>query len=186
MLRIRILLGVLLSEAAAGIAAELRQRFLQLLVGDAEGAQGGRIRGDPVLAHLATHGDDLGHAGDGQQSRAHHEIGHLAHAHRRDALGSRQCHQQDLPHDRVDRPHLGSGVGGKLALHEGQPLGDLLAIPEDVGAPGKLDVDDRKANAGNRAYARDTRQTVHLGFDQIGDALLDLLRRKALSFGHDA
>ena len=85
------LLRVLVGEAAARVAAELRQRLLELLVGDAEGAQCRRVGRDAVLAHLAAHRDDLGHAGNGQQPRAHHEIGNLAHAHRRDALGRRHA-----------------------------------------------------------------------------------------------
>ena len=84
-------LRVLVGEAAARVAAELRQRFLELLVGDAKGAQGGRVGRDAVLAHFPAHRNDLGHAGNGEQPRAHHEIGDLAHAHRRHALGRRHA-----------------------------------------------------------------------------------------------
>ena len=184
-LRIRIFLRVLVGEAAAGVAAELRERLLQLLVGDAERAQCRRVRRDAVLAHFAAHRDDLGHAGNGEQPRAHDEIGDLAHAHRRDAFRRRHRDEQDLPHDRVDRTHLRERVGRELALHERKTLGDLLAVAEDFGAPGELDVDDRQADARDRAHAGDAGQAVHLGLDRIGDELLDLLRGQALGLGHD-
>ena len=178
-------LRVLVGEAAAGIAAELRQRFLELLVGDAKGTQRRRIGRDAVLAHFAAHRDDLRHAGNGEQARAHHEVGDLAHAHGRDAFRRRHRDEQDLAHDGIDRAHLRSRVGRELALHEREPLGDLLAVAEDFRAPGKLDIDDRKPDARDRAHAGDAGQPVHLGFDRIGDELLDLLRRQALGFGHD-
>ena len=73
-------LRVLVGEAAAGVAAELRERLLQLLVGDAEGAQRGRVGRHAVLAHFAAHRDDLRHARNGQQARPHDEVGDLAHA----------------------------------------------------------------------------------------------------------
>ena len=93
--------------------------------------------------------------------------------------------EQDLAHDGIDRAHLRSRVGGQLALHQREPLGDLLAVAEDVRPPGELDIDDREPNARDRAHAGDAGQPVHLGLDRKGDELLDLLRRQALGFGHD-
>ena len=84
-------LRVLVGEAAARIAAELRERLLELLVGDAKCAQCGRVGRDAVLAHFPAHRDDLGHAGNGEQPRAHDEIGDLAHAHRRHAVRRRHA-----------------------------------------------------------------------------------------------
>ena len=82
-------------------------------------------------------------------------------------------------------PICGSRVGGELALHEREPLGDLLAVAEDFRAPGELDIDNREPHARDRAHAADAGQTVHLGLNRIGDELLDLLGRQALGFGHD-
>ncbi len=42
----------------------------------------------------------------------------------------------------------------QLLAHELQALGHLLARAVDVGRPVELDVDDRQADAGDRAHAR--------------------------------
>ena len=69
-------------EAAAGVGAELLQGVLDRLEADVEAGHAARIGDDAVLAHLAADGDDLGDAGDGQQLRAHGEVGELAQRHR--------------------------------------------------------------------------------------------------------
>ena len=81
-------------------------------------------------------------------------------------FGRRHRDEQDLPHDRVDRAHLRGDVGRQLALHERQPLGDLLAVAEDLRVPVELDIDDRQSDAGHRAHAGDARQPVHLRLDR--------------------
>ncbi len=96
---------MLVGEAAAGVDAELGERLLDLFVGDAERAQRRRMRRDAVLADLAADRDHLGDARNGQQPRPDDEVGGLAQLHRRGALAGHRD-QQDLAHDRADRPHL--------------------------------------------------------------------------------
>ena len=178
------LAAVLVGKAAAGVGAEALQRAFHLLERDAEGAHRRRIRRNPELPDLAADRDDLGDAGDGQQARPDDEIGNLAHLHRACRLRRHGKHE-DLPHDGVDRPHLRRDVGGKLLLDEPKPLGDLLTIAEDVGAPVELDIDDRQADARDRAHARDAGQPVHLCLDRKRDELLDFGRREPFGLGHD-
>jgi hypothetical protein len=109
---------------------------------------------------------------------------------------SRTCHradlgrigrngdQQDLAHDRGDRPELRHDARRQLLAHQVQALGDLLPIAVDVGAPFELDIDDRQADAGHRAHARHAGHAVHARFDREGDQLLDFLRRHAAGLGH--
>ena len=105
--------------------------------------------------------------------------------HRRDAVVAGDRNEQDLPHDRADRPHLRDGVGGQLIAHQRKPLGDLLAVAVDVGAPVELDIDDGEPDAGNRTHAAHAGQAIHLGFDREGDELLDLRGGEAFGLGHD-
>ena len=170
---------MLVGEPAAGVDAELGQRLFDLLIGDAEAAQRRRIRRDAILANLAADRDDLGDARDGEQPRTNGEVGGLADFHRgRLVAGHRDQH--DLPHDRADRPHLRHRVRRQLLADQGKPLGDLLPVAIDVGAPVELDIDDREPDAGNRTHARDPGNAVHLGFDRKADELLDFRRRQAL------
>ena len=179
------LAAVLVGEAPARVRSELGKRLLDLFEGDAECTHGGRIRRNPVLPNLAADRDDLGNAGNAQDSRADREIRQLPQFHRRDTFRTRHGDQHDLAHDRVYRPHLRNDIGGKLRLDEGKTLRDLLAIAVDLGIPVELHIDDRQADAGCRADAAHTRQAVHLGLERIGHKLLDLLRRKAFGFRHD-
>ena len=67
-----------------------------------------------------------------------------------------------------------------------KPLGDLLPVEVDVGAPVELDVDDRQADARHRAHAHDARHAVHRRLERERDELLDLLGGQALGLGHRA
>ena len=49
-------------------------------------------------------------------------------------------------------PICGRDVRRQLVPHQGEALGDLLAVAVDVGAPVELDVDDGQADAGDRAH----------------------------------
>ena len=82
-------------------------------------------------------------------------------------------------------PICGLAFGGSWSRINGKPLGDLLAVAVDVGAPVELDIDDREPDAGDRAHAGDAGQAVHLRLDREGDELLDFLRREAFRLGHD-
>ena len=175
---------VLVGEAAAGVDAELGQRLFDLLIGDAEAAQRRRIRRNAILADFAADRDDLGDARDREQTRAHGEVGGLADFHRGRLVAAHRD-QQDLAHDRVDRPHLGHHVRRQLGPDQGKPFGDLLPVAIDVGAPVELDIDDRKPDAGNGAHPRHPGNAVHLGFDRKADELLDFRRRQPFRFGQD-
>lgn len=133
--------------AAARVAAELAERLLQLIHADAERTQGGGVGGDPELSYLPADGDDLRDARNGQQSGPQHEVGGLAHLHGRHAIRRRQGDQHDLAHDGIDRAHLGRDIGGQLIAHQGQTLGDLLAVAKDLRAPVEFDIDDRQSDA---------------------------------------
>ena len=128
--------------------------------------------------------DHLRDAGNAEQPRPDREVGDLAQLHRRGAVAGHRD-QQDLPHDRADRPHLRQDVGRQLIAHQGEPFGDQLAVAVDVGAPVELDIDDRQADAGDRAHARDARHAVHLRLDREADEQLDLGRREPFRLGHD-
>ena len=175
---------MLIGKSAAGIDAELVQGQFDLLVGDAEAAQRRRIGRDPVLPDLAAHRNHLRDAGDRQQPRPHHEIGGLADLHRRSPVAGHRD-QQHLAHDGVDRPQLRNGVGRQLGPDQIEAFGDLLPVTIDIGTPVEFDIDDRKADAGNRADPRHAGNAVHLGFDRKADELFDLGRRKPVRLGHD-
>ena len=142
------------------------------------------MRRHPELAHLAAHRDHLGDTRDGEEPRPDGEVGGLAQLHRCGPLAS-DGDEQDLAHDRADRAHLRQRIGRQLIADEGKPLGDLLAIAIDVGAPVELDIDHREPDARDRAHPRYAGHAVHLCFDREGDELLDLDRREALRLGHD-
>ena len=63
-------------------------------------------------------------------------------------------------------PIMRRDVGRQLVAHQGQALGDQLAVAIDVGAPVELDIDDRQSDARDRAHARDARHAVHLRLDR--------------------
>src|SRR5207245_984865 len=68
----------------------------------------------------------------------------------------------------------------KLVAHEREALGNQLTVAEDVGAPIEFNVDNRQADARDRAHARHPGHPVHDAFDRKGDELLDLLGRQSL------
>ena len=144
----------------------------------------GGVRRDAVLADLAADRDHLGDAGNGQQPRPHHEVGDLAHLHRARRVSLVTAISMISPMIEVIGPICGRDAGGKLLAHQREPLGDQLAVAVDVGAPVELDIDDRQADARDRAHARYAGHAVHLRLDREGDELLDLLRREALGLGH--
>ena len=129
-------------EAAAGVGSELLQGALDRLEAHVEAGHAARVGDDAVLAHLAADGNDLRNAGNGQQLRAHGEVGQLAQRHRVDA-GAGHGDEHDLAHHRRDRTHLRADIRRKLLAHQLQTLGDLLARAVDVDRPIELDVDDR-------------------------------------------
>ena len=172
-------------KTAAGVGAKVLECTFQFLALDAQTLQLRGLQLDAVLPHLTADRDHLGDAGNGEQARPHHPVGVLAHLHRADLVRiGRQRNQQDLAHDRGDRPELRHDALGKLFAHQVQPFGDLLAVAVDVRAPLELDIDDGQADAGDRAYAGDARHAVHARLDGEGDELLDLLRRHAAGLGH--
>ena len=180
----QVLARVPVGEAAAGVGAELRQRLLEPVVGDAERAHGGRLGRDPELAHLSAHRNHLRHAGDREQPWPDREVGEVAQLHRRDRATLDRGHD-DLAHDRGDRPQQRVDVRRQLAAHHRQPLRDLLAVAVDVGVPVELDVDHRQADARDRAHADHAGQAVHLRLDREADELFDLRRRQPFGLGHD-
>jgi hypothetical protein len=172
-------------KTAAGVGAKVLQGGFQLLALDAERLQLRRFDLDAVLPHLAADRDDLGDAGNRQQARTHHPVGIFADRHRTDLVGiGRQRDQQDLAHDRRDRPELRHDAGWQGLAHQIQAFGDLLAVAVDVRTPFELDVDDRQTDARHRAHARHARHAVHARLDREGDQLLDFLRGHAAGLGH--
>ena len=179
-----VLAAMLVDEAAAGVGAEARDRGLDLLGRDVEVLHRGRVRRDPVLAHLAADGDDLRDPGDAENLRADGEIGELAHLHGRHGV-RRDGHEQDLAHDRGHGPHVRTDPARQALAYDGELFGNELPTAIDVRRPVELDVDDGQAGAGNRAHAGDARHAVHGGLDRVGHDLLDLLGGKTLGLGHD-
>jgi hypothetical protein len=179
----QIFAALLIDETAARIDAEARDRRLELVVAHIEKMHRDRVRHDAVLTNLAADRDDLGNARNGQELRAQHEIGDLAHVHGRDRIA---CHrdQHDLAHDRGDGAHLRRNSARELLPHERQPFRDQLAIAEDICAPVEFDVDDRKTDTRHRPHPRHAGHSVHDALDRERDELFDLLRRQTSGFGH--
>ncbi len=102
---------ILVGEAATGIGAELGERLLDLFVRDTERAQRRWMRrrrgywrtSPPIGITWAT-------PGNGQEPRPDDEVGGLAQLHRCGPLAG-DGDEQDLAHDRADRPHLRQRVG---------------------------------------------------------------------------
>jgi hypothetical protein len=112
-----------------------------------------------------------------------YEVRVLASLHRRGLPGAeRQRDQHDLAHDGRDRAHGRRDVAGQLATQLGQPLGHLLAVAVDVGAPVELGVDDGQAHPRGGAHARDARHAIERRLDGEADKLLHLLGRHAAGF----
>ena len=75
------------------------QRIHDIVDGDAVRRQPHRVDEHLVLLALAARGDDLRHAGDGQQTSPDHDLGGRAHVQRRVAVRF-QVDEQDFAHDR--------------------------------------------------------------------------------------
>ena len=180
----QIFAALLIDEAAAGIDAEARHRSLELVVAHVQEVHRGRVRHDAVLADFAADRNDLGNARNRQKLRPQHEIGDLAHLHRRDRVRSVIAISMISPMIDVIGPICGVTPRGSCSLHERQPFRHQLSIAEDVGAPVELDIDDRKTDARYRPHARHARHSVHDALDRKRDELFDLLRREALGLGH--
>ena len=157
---------------------------LDLVAGDVETGHLREIERHAILAHLAADRDHLGDAGNGQETRPNDPVDHLPHLHgTRRIAGNGDEH--DLAHDGCDRGHLRVDVARQLLAHHAEPLGDLLAVEVDVGAPIELDVDDRQADARHGAHPHDAGHAVHGRLQRERDELLHLLGRKAFSLGDE-
>ena len=164
-----------LEKAAAGIAGKaLERRFDAFKVNLQRRHQRG-VGLHLVLAHLAANRHHLGDAGQGQQARAHHEVGVFAHRHRTDLAGvNRQRQKHDLAHDRANRPHANvRDALRQLLARELQALAHHLAGAVNVGFPVEGDVDKRQADAGGRTDTLHPRYAGHGNFQWCGDQLLD-------------
>ena len=142
----QVLARMQVGKPASGVGAELRQRPIHVLVGDAKGAQRRRVRRDAILPHLAAHRNDLGYARNAQEPGPDREVRDFAQLHRRGLVAGQGDHQH-LAHDRTDRPHVRRDIRRQLIADETEALRDQLTIAVDVGAPIELDIDDRQADA---------------------------------------
>ena len=179
----QVLAAMLIDEPAGGIGAESGHCRFDLLIRNVETLHQSNIGDNAVLAHFAADRNDLCDARNGEKLRPDHEVRNLANLHRRHGV-ARDRDQHDLAHDRRHRPHLGDHATGQLFAYQRQTLGNELAVAIHVRAPVELDVDDREADAGHRAYPRHARHPVHDAFDREGDELLDLLGCETFGFRH--
>ena len=180
-----ILAPMLVDEAARAVGAELPERGLDLAARDVEARHLREVERHAVLAHLPADGDDLGHAGDGEQPGTDHPVDDLPDLHGTCGVAG-HGDQHDLAHDRGHGRHLRTGVAGQLLAHHAKPFCDLLPVEVDIGAPVELDVDDGQAHARDRAHAHDPRHAVHRRLQRERDELLDLFRGQALGLGHQS
>jgi hypothetical protein len=180
----QILPRIELQKAAAGVAGVALQGRHQLLHRDAELRHARRVGLHLVLAHLAANGHHLGHAWDGEQAWAQHEVGVLPRGHGADLLGvDGQRHQHDLAHDGTDRPHGCVLHPGRQGIaRRGEALVDDLPRAVDVGAPIKGHVHKSEADGRYRTHRRHARQPAHGLLQRQGHELLHLLGRHAAGF----
>jgi hypothetical protein len=183
-----VLLVVGRHEPAGRVAAPGADRVRDLVEGDVEPSERLGAQHDLHLLDAAADRHDLGDPRDPEQALADDLIGHAAGFHR--ALGvvalPPERQEQDLPHHRGGRGHLGrSDVGRELRRRDLELLVDDLARARQVGAPRELDPHDRDADPRRRADPAHARRAVDRRLDRPRDQGLDLLRREAVRLGHD-
>ncbi len=140
---------MLIDESSAGVGAEACNSSLDLFMCDAKRLHRGNVRRHPILPDLAADGDDLSDAGNGEQPRPDHEIGDLAHVHRRRLAVRGERDQHDLAHDGGDRAHSWIHGCRQLLADQREAFRNELARPVDIDAPIEFDVNHRKPYAGD-------------------------------------
>ena len=86
---------------------------------------------------------------------------------------------QHFAERRHDRREAAVGAGRQLVAHLLQPLVDLRAGPENVGAVGELERHQRDRVARRRAHRDQVGDAAHGDLDRRGHAAFELLRREA-------
>ena len=156
-----------------------------VMQGETQRDQFGRIRSDVDLPGEAADGVDLGNTGRIAQLRPHHPVLQGAQVSRRPrravllaglGLGIDRVHE-DLAHAGGNGTHLRFQVGRQLRFHLLDTLGHLLPGEVQIGAVLEHHRDLRQPVARDRAGVVQARQAGQRGLDREGHALLGLQRR---------
>ena len=170
--------------AGAVVAVVGRDGLAQLVQTEAARREPRIVRHHLEGGHETAERVDVGHAGHRTQGGTDGPVEQVA------PLGETERTALDAEHE-----HLAQGRGhgrdpafdalGQIAPDAVEPLGDLLACPDDVGPFGEVDGDVGERVLGDRAQHGLTRQTQHLDLDQTGDARGHFLGRHARRLDDD-
>ena len=187
------LLAISLQVSGADVGVVAFQCFDHRAERQAKSEQLGGIGQDVKLLDVAARAVDLGDARYLAKLRSDNPVLDRAQCHRivgravrlfRAGFGS-YCVKEDFTEAGGNRPHLGFDVGRELVLDFLKALADPLPREVDVGAISEDHRHLRQAVTRRGARVVELWHPGHCCFDRKRDALLDLQRRVAGSYGID-